>query len=115
MGGEMNGEGSLTDGSLGAEMAHVGTESVVRHDLGTEAASGWISKFVGVVEMASECKTVGEPFDAQGTLVDVWAMCLLMEGTLKGVVRPVGAISAGVAAAESQGLGLMHALGERDE
>jgi hypothetical protein len=56
---------------------------------------------VGVVEMASERKTVGESFDAQGTLVDVWAMCLLVEGTFEGIVGPVDAIGTRVAAAES--------------
>jgi hypothetical protein len=113
--GEMDGEGGLTDGSLGAKMAHVDAGSVVRHGLGTEAASGWVSEFVGVVEMASERETVGEPFDAQGTLVDVREMCLYVEGSLEGIVRPVGAIGTGVATAESQGLGLMHTLGEGDE
>jgi hypothetical protein len=70
---------------------------------------------VGVVEMASKRKTVGEPFDAQGALVDVWAMCLLVEGSLEGIVRPVDAVGTRIAAAESQGLRLIHALGRRDE
>jgi hypothetical protein len=65
---------------------------------------------VGVVEMASERKTVGESFDAQGALMDVREMCLYMEGSLEGIVRPIGAIGTRVAAAESQGLELMHAL-----
>jgi hypothetical protein len=97
----MDGEGSLADGSLGTEMAHVGAGGVVRHGLGTEAASGWISEFVGVVEVASERKTVGESFGAQGALVDVWTMCLLVEGTFEGIVGPVDAIGTRVAAAES--------------
>jgi hypothetical protein len=108
--GEMDGEGSLADGSLGAEMTHVSAGSVVRHGLGTEAASGWISELVGVVEVASERKTVGEPFDAQGALVDVWAVCLLVEGAFEGIVGPIDAVGTGVAAVESQGLGLMHIL-----
>jgi hypothetical protein len=97
----MDGEGSLADGGLGAEMTHVDAGSVVRHGLRTEAASGWISKIVGVVEMASERKTVGEPFDAQGALVDVWAVCLLVEDAFEGIVGPIDAEGAGVTAAES--------------
>jgi hypothetical protein len=112
--GEVGDEGSLADGSLGAEMTRVGAGSVVRHGLGTEAACGWISELVGVVEMASERKTVGEPFDAQGALVDVWAVCLLVEDAFKGIVGPIDAVTAGVAAADSYGLGLMHALGRGD-
>jgi hypothetical protein len=108
--GEMDGEGSLADGSLGAEMTHVGAGSVVRHGLGTEAASGWISEFVGVVEVASERKTVGESFNAQGALVDVWTMCLLVEGAFEGIAGPIDAMGTGIAAAELQGLGLMHIL-----
>jgi hypothetical protein len=65
--------------------------------------------------MASERDAVGEPSDAQGTLVDVWEMCLCMEGPLEGVVRPVDAVSTGVASAGSQGLELIHALDGRDE
>jgi hypothetical protein len=64
-----------------------------------EAASRSVVKLVELVEMASESGTVGEPFDAQGALVDVWEVCLYMEGLLKGVVRPVDAIGTGVAAA----------------
>jgi hypothetical protein len=56
---------------------------------------------VGVVEMASERKTVGESFNAQGTLVDVWAMCLFVEDTLEGIVGPIDAVGTGIAAAES--------------
>jgi hypothetical protein len=106
----MDGEGSFADGSLGAKMTRVSAGTVVGHGLGTEAASGWVSEFVGVVEMASERKTVGELFDAQGALVDVREVCLYMEGSLEGIVRPIDAIGARVAAAESQGLGLMHML-----
>jgi hypothetical protein len=70
---------------------------------------------VDVVEMASESEAVGESFDAQGTLVDVWEVCLYVEVTLKGVVRPIDAVGAGVAATGSQRLGLIHALGGGDE
>jgi hypothetical protein len=56
---------------------------------------------VGVVEVTSERKAVGEPFDAQGALVDVWAMCLFVEGAFEGIVGPVDAMGARVAAAES--------------
>jgi hypothetical protein len=56
---------------------------------------------VGVVEVTSECETVGEPFDAQGALMDVWAMCLLVEGALEGIVGPIDAVGTGVAAAKS--------------
>jgi hypothetical protein len=65
---------------------------------------------VGVVEVASERETVGEPFDAQGALVDVREMGLLVEGSFEGIVGPVDAAGTGVAAAESQRLGLMHTL-----
>jgi hypothetical protein len=51
--------------------------------------------------MASERKTVGEPFDAQGALVDVWAVCLLVEDAFEGIVGPIDAEGAGVTAAES--------------
>jgi hypothetical protein len=108
--GEMDGEGSFADGDMGAEVAYMGTGNVVRHILGSEAACGQISKFVDVVEMASERETIGKPFDAQGALMDVWEMCLYVEGSLEGIVRPIDAIGARVATAESQGLGLMHML-----
>jgi hypothetical protein len=65
--------------------------------------------------MTPEGEASGESLDTQGTLVDVREMRLYMEGSLEGIVRPVGAIGAGIAAAESQGLGLMHALGTRSE
>jgi hypothetical protein len=113
--GEVDGEGGLADGSLGAEVTHVGAGSAGRHGLRAEATSGWISKLVDVVEMASERKTVGESLDAQGALMDVREVCLDVEGSLEGVERPVGTIGAGVAAAESQGLGLVHMLGGGDE
>jgi hypothetical protein len=74
-----------------------------------------IAELVDFVEMASERGAVGEPFDAQGALMDVWEMCLCVEGPLKGVVRPVDTVGTGVAAAESQELGLVHALGRRGE
>jgi hypothetical protein len=112
--GEMDVEEGLADGDIGTQMTLVGS-GTRGHLLGAEAASGWIPEFVGVVEVVSERKTVGEPFDAQGTLVDVREMCLYVEGSLEGIVRPVDAIGAGVAAAESQGLGLMHTLGGGDE
>jgi hypothetical protein len=108
--GEMDGEGSLADGGLGAKLAHVGAGTVVRHILGAEAASGRITEFVGVVEMASERKTVDEPFGTQGALVDVWTMCLLVEGAFEGVVGPIGTVDTGVAAAGSERLGLVHIL-----
>jgi hypothetical protein len=111
----MDGEGSLADSSLGTEMAHMGAGSPVRHGSGTEAASRRVTEFVGVVEMAPEREAVGKPLDAQGALVDVREMCLYVEGSLEGIVRPVGAVGTGVAAAESQRLGLMHTLGEGDE
>jgi hypothetical protein len=70
---------------------------------------------VGIVEMASEGKAAGESFDAQGTLVDVREVHLCMGGSLKGFVRPIGAIGAGIAAATSRGSRLIHAPGERDD
>jgi hypothetical protein len=66
-----------------------------------EATCGWIPEFVGVVEMASEGKAIGESLDTQGTLVDVWEVCLHVEGSLKRIVRPVDTVGAGVAATES--------------
>jgi hypothetical protein len=63
---------------------------------------------VDFVEMTPKGSVVDESFDAQGTLVDVWEMCLHMEGSLEGVVGPIGAVGTGIAAAESQELGLMH-------
>jgi hypothetical protein len=97
----MGDEGSLTDSGLGAEVAHVSAGAFVRHGSGAEAASGRIPEFVGVVKMASERKTVGEPFNAQGALMDVWAMRLFVEGAFEGIVRPIDAVGTGVAAAES--------------
>jgi hypothetical protein len=67
---------------------------------------------VDVVEMTPEGETSGESFDTQGTLVDVREMRLYVEGSLEGIVRPVGAIGTRIAAAESQGLGLVHTLDE---
>jgi hypothetical protein len=99
--GEMDSEGSLANGSLGAEVTCVGAGSVVRHGLGTEAASGWVPEFVGVVEVTSERETGGEPLDAQGAVVDMWAMCLFVEGAFEGIVGPVDAMGARIAAAES--------------
>ena len=64
------------------------------------------------MEMASEGKAIGESLDAQGTLVDVWEVCLHVEVSLKGIVRPIDTVGAGIAAAGSQRLGLMHALGK---
>jgi hypothetical protein len=51
--------------------------------------------------VASEGGAAGESFDAQGALVDVREVCLRMEGSLERVVRPVGAVDAGVTAAGS--------------
>jgi hypothetical protein len=65
--------------------------------------------------MASEGKAIGESLDTQGTLVDVWEMCLFVEISLERVVGPIDAVGAGIAAAESQRLGLIHALGGGDE
>jgi hypothetical protein len=70
---------------------------------------------VGVVEVASEGEAVGKSLDTQGTLVDVWKVCLRVEGSLKGVVRPIGTVGAGIAATGSQRLGLIHTLGRGDE
>jgi hypothetical protein len=64
-----------------------------------------------LVEMAPERDTVGEPFDAQRALMDVREVCLCVERSLEGVVGPIDTVGTGVAAAESQGLGLIHALG----
>jgi hypothetical protein len=104
----------LADGDIGTQVAFVGS-GTRGHILGAEAACGRISELVYFVEMASEGDAVGELLDAQGTLVDVWEMRLFVEDTLKGFVGPIDAVDAGVAAAESQGLGLIHALGKRDE
>jgi hypothetical protein len=60
--------------------------------------------------MTPEGEAGGEALDTQGALVDVREMCLCMEGSLEGIVRPIDAVGARVAAAESQGLGLMHTL-----
>jgi hypothetical protein len=68
-----------------------------------------------LVEMALEGSTVDEPFDTQGALVDVWEMCLHVKGSLERVVRPIDTVGTGVAAAGSQELRLMHALGGRSE
>jgi hypothetical protein len=63
--------------------------------------------------VASEGSAVGESFDAQGALVDMREVCLRVEGTLKGVVRPIDTVDAGVAAAGSQRLVLVHRPVER--
>jgi hypothetical protein len=65
---------------------------------------------VGVVEVASESEAVGKSLDTQGALVDVWEVRLHVEGLLERVVGPIGAVGTRVAAAESQGLRLIHAL-----
>jgi hypothetical protein len=65
--------------------------------------------------MTSEGDTIGEVFDAQGALVDVGEMRLYVENSLEGIVGPVDAVSAGVAAAGLQGLRLIHALGGNDK
>ena len=65
--------------------------------------------------MASEGKAIGESLDAQGTLVDVWEVCLYVEVSLERVVRPIDAVGTGIAAPESHRLGLIHALGRGDE
>jgi hypothetical protein len=71
------------------------------HKLGAEVTSGLVIELVDFVEMTSKGSAVGKPFDAQRALVDVWEMCLRVEGPLEGVVRPIGAVGTGVAAAES--------------
>jgi hypothetical protein len=63
--------------------------------------------------MASERDVVGESSDAQRTLVDVWEVRLHVEGSLKGVVRPVDTVGAGITTAGSQGLVLVHRPSER--
>jgi hypothetical protein len=85
------------------------------HRLGAEAAGGLVVELVDLVEMVSEGGTVGESLDAQGTLVNVWKMCLRVEGSLERVVRPIDTVCAGVVPARSQKLGLEHALGERSK
>jgi hypothetical protein len=60
-----------------------------------------VAKSVDLVEMASEGGTVDEPFDAQGTPVDAWEMCLHVKGSLERVVRPIDAMGAGIATAGS--------------
>jgi hypothetical protein len=112
--GEVNVEKGLADGDVWALVTLVGS-GTRGHILGAEAACGWIPEFVGVVEMASEGKAIGESLDTQRALVDVWEMCLYVEGSLKGIVRPVDTVGAGVAATESQRLGLVHALGRGDK
>jgi hypothetical protein len=112
--GKMDIQDGFADGDVGAEVACIGAGSVDRHGLGTEAASGRVAESVDFVKMASERGAVGESFDAQGTLVDVWEMRLDVEDLLERVVRPIGAVGTRVAAAESHGLGVIHGLGERD-
>jgi hypothetical protein len=112
--GEMDVEEGLADGDIGTQVALVGS-GTRGHILGAEAACGRISELVDFVEMASEGDAVGELLGAQGTLVDVWEMRLFVEDSLKGVVGSIDAVGTGIAAAESQGLGLIHALGKRDE
>jgi hypothetical protein len=70
---------------------------------------------VTLVEMASERGVVSESSDAQGTLMDMREVRLYVEGSLKGVVGPVDAVSAGVMATGSERLGLVHALDRKDE
>jgi hypothetical protein len=111
---------NIEGGSAGSDMGAVGTcvdvGSVDRHSLGTaEATSGLVTEFVSLVEMMSERDVVGKSSGAQGTLVDVGEMYLDVEGSLKGVVGPVDAVGAGVAAAKLQKLRLLHALGEREK
>jgi hypothetical protein len=68
---------------------------------------------VDLVEMASERGVVGESSDAQRALMDVWEVRLHVEGSLKGIVGPIDAVSAGIAATGSERLGLVHALDRR--
>jgi hypothetical protein len=63
--------------------------------------------------MTPEGEASGESLDTQGTLVDVREMRLCVEGSLKGVVGPIGAVSAGIATTGSERLGLVHALDRR--
>jgi hypothetical protein len=110
----VNIQDGFADSDVGAEMTCVGAGSVDRHDLGAEAVSGRISELVELVEVASKCGVVGELSGTQGALMDVWEMRLYVEGLLKGVVGPVDAVGTGVAAARSEGLGLVHAPDRRD-
>jgi hypothetical protein len=58
-----------------------------------------VVKFVEFVEMTSESGAIGESFGAQRALMDVREVCLYVEGSLKGIVRPVDAVGAGVTTA----------------
>jgi hypothetical protein len=91
----------------------IDTGDVGWHALRTEVTSGLVIELVDLVEITSKGGAVGEPFDAQGTLVDMWEVCLRVEGSLEGVVRPVSAVDTEIVVARSQELGLVHALDER--
>jgi hypothetical protein len=53
--------------------------------------------FVSPVRMSSEGGLVGELSVTQRTLIDVWGVCLSVEGPQDGIVGPKGTIDAEVA------------------
>jgi hypothetical protein len=64
---------------------------------------------VSPVGMTSESSLVGELSVTEGTLMDVWKVCLCVEGSQDRVVRPEGAIDAEISTGELWVLG--HVLG----
>jgi hypothetical protein len=64
--------------------------------LDDDLVDGVVVGLISPVGMASECGLVGELPVAEGTLMDVWKVCLCMEGSQDRVVRPEGAIDAEV-------------------
>ena len=48
--------------------------------------------------MVSECGLIGELSVTQGALMDVWKVCLSVEGPQDGIVRPEGAVDTEVLA-----------------
>ena len=54
--------------------------------------------FICPVGMTSEGGLIGKLPVAQRALVDVWEVCLCMEGAQDGIVRPEGTIDAEIAA-----------------
>jgi hypothetical protein len=84
---------SCTTAGTDIDMGDVGW-----HALRMEATGGLVIELVDLVKMSSEGGAVGEPFDAQRALVDVWEVCLHVECSLERIVRPIGAVDARVAA-----------------
>jgi hypothetical protein len=85
---------------------------VLRSLDGSDLIDEVVLGFVSPVGMLSEGGLIGELSVTQGTLMDVWEVCLCVEGSQDGIVGPKGAIDAEVAAGKLWILG--HALDRGD-